>query len=365
MALEFPPAVVSLSLQNTVASYEQLLQTPSQRDAITTDFEMQVRAFGCELIESAGILLKLPQVAISTAEVLLHRFYYTSSLSKFGIRDIAMGAIFLASKVEECPRRIAQMVLVFHHLVSTRAHGVPPANYKPVDHLSPTWLDYKDGMIAAEINILAKLGFNVQVEHPYGYMINYLQSLGLSDDEEFSQIAWNFLNDSYRTNVSVCYQPWTIACAVIYLVSRIRAIPLPKNPHWYALFDAELEDMENIAGHIMWLYKKAPVRNLPTTVSELKAYLAKDDEIAETNQYGNRVAGNEEEKRGSAPRSPRRDERRRDDDRYRHTRRPEDDNYEDSRRHCDNRDSRRRDDRDDNRRDHARRRSPSRRDGRR
>ena len=42
--------------------------------------------FGCELIQSMGILLKLPQVAVSTATVSFHRFYYKRSMRKFDVR---------------------------------------------------------------------------------------------------------------------------------------------------------------------------------------------------------------------------------------------------------------------------------------
>ena len=52
-------------------------------------------------------------------------------------------------------------------------------------------------MIAAEIHILAKLGFNVRVQHPHGFMINYLQSLGLADNKQLTQMAWNYLNDRF------------------------------------------------------------------------------------------------------------------------------------------------------------------------
>lgn len=49
--------------------------------------------------------------------------------------------------------------------------------------------------IAAEMQILRKLGFIVQVQLPYNLMINYLRVLGLEDHEAISRKAWNYLND--------------------------------------------------------------------------------------------------------------------------------------------------------------------------
>lgn len=44
------------------------------------------RVFGCELIQQMGILLRMPQVVTSTAQVMFHRFYAKRSLYKFDAR---------------------------------------------------------------------------------------------------------------------------------------------------------------------------------------------------------------------------------------------------------------------------------------
>jgi hypothetical protein len=41
-----------------------------------------LRYLGCELIQSGAILLKLPQVAAATAQILFQRFYYQKSFVK-------------------------------------------------------------------------------------------------------------------------------------------------------------------------------------------------------------------------------------------------------------------------------------------
>ena len=48
--------------------------------------------FGCELIQQMGILLRLPQVAASTAQVSFHRFYTKRSMRKFDVRVSAWRA---------------------------------------------------------------------------------------------------------------------------------------------------------------------------------------------------------------------------------------------------------------------------------
>lgn len=54
---------IVLSLENALISKEKLAQTSSQTDGLTKETEMDLRILGCELIQTAGILLKLPQVS--------------------------------------------------------------------------------------------------------------------------------------------------------------------------------------------------------------------------------------------------------------------------------------------------------------
>lgn len=46
-------------LLNTLASEAQVRETPSRRDGIPAEFEDELRVYGCQLIQQAGILLSL------------------------------------------------------------------------------------------------------------------------------------------------------------------------------------------------------------------------------------------------------------------------------------------------------------------
>lgn len=56
---------VVLTLKNQLLPDEKLSITPSQSDGLDADTETDLRIYGCELIQTAGILLKLPQVSTS------------------------------------------------------------------------------------------------------------------------------------------------------------------------------------------------------------------------------------------------------------------------------------------------------------
>lgn len=178
---------------------------------------------------------------MATAQVLFHRFWYVTSLKQFGIvvsassshicweceplidlhlricnsKDIGMGALYLASKLEECPVRIRDLINVFdlllararHNLMSAPSVSFSPSShsqsqsttfkYTPMSYFAQEFYDAKDAMVVAEMQILKRLGFNVHVQLPYGTMVNYLQVLGLAGDENVPQSCWDYLNDAY------------------------------------------------------------------------------------------------------------------------------------------------------------------------
>ena len=85
-----------LSLENCIIPSERLLVTPSSKDGVSHELEVDLRIVGCEYIQSAGLLLKLPQVAMATAQVLFQRFYYAKSFVKYSIQ-VSTWCVFVDS----------------------------------------------------------------------------------------------------------------------------------------------------------------------------------------------------------------------------------------------------------------------------
>lgn len=122
------------------------------------------------------------------------------------IQDIGMGALYLASKLEECPVRMRDVINVYDVLIQRAAHLTREADgsgssrefrYEPMSYFSQTYYDMKDTLIVAEMQLLKRLGFDVNVTLPYGTLINYMRVLDLLDDSKACQMAWSYLNDAY------------------------------------------------------------------------------------------------------------------------------------------------------------------------
>lgn len=134
---------VVILLENPILPKEIISNTPSKADNLADEIENDLRITGCKLIQISGILLRLPQVcriksfyekfiflkfhfsfvvqvAMATGQVLFQRFYYSKSFVRQPMEITAMACVVLASKVEEAPRRIRDVINVFHNMKQIR-----------------------------------------------------------------------------------------------------------------------------------------------------------------------------------------------------------------------------------------------------
>lgn len=112
-----------------------------------------------------------------------------------------MGALYLSSKLEECPLRMRDIINVYDLLLQRANHSIGPKahqefRYYPMSYFGDTFHGMKEALVVAEMQILKRLGFNVHVVLPYNTLINYLQLLGLGRNPEVCTKAWGYLNDA-------------------------------------------------------------------------------------------------------------------------------------------------------------------------
>lgn len=85
-----------------------------------------------------------------------HLFFVTS------LQIVAMACVVLASKIEEGPRRVRDVLNVFHHMEQLRKKKTP----EPLI-LDQHYMLLKNQVIKAERRVLKELGFCVHVKHPH------------------------------------------------------------------------------------------------------------------------------------------------------------------------------------------------------
>uniref|UniRef100_A0A1I7UBU3 CYCLIN domain-containing protein n=1 Tax=Caenorhabditis tropicalis TaxID=1561998 RepID=A0A1I7UBU3_9PELO len=254
---------------------------PSLADGLSKELEEEIRYLGCELIQQGAILLKLPQTAAATGQILFQRYYYQKSFVRYHFEHAVQACLLLASKIEEEPRRPREVYNVFHRLERLHrlqqsgieinketTHGMKP----PV--IDVNYINTKQHMINSERRILATLGFVVHVKHPHRLIVAYGYSLGITNSRpDILQKSWNYMNDGLRTDIFMRYKPETIACACIFLAARTVEDPLalPSSPfHWFEAFDASDRDVEAIALQLVNLYARRRFPNWPCIKAELE-----------------------------------------------------------------------------------------------
>ena len=262
-----PYGKILLTLQNCLLPEDKLVSTPSHLDGLDAETETDLRILGCELIQIAGILLKLPQVAMATGQVIFQRFYYRRSLVRHNMEITAMACVCLALKIEEAPRRIRDVINVFNHIKQV-------SNQKPITPviLDQNYVALKNEVIKSESRVLKELGFCVHVQNPHKIILMYLQVLGYEKNKGLMQQSWNYMNDSLRSDVLLRHHPETVACACIYLAARQLQLPLPSKPAWFSLFRVQESDIRDVCRRIMRLYVRPRIRaeQLEKKVEELR-----------------------------------------------------------------------------------------------
>lgn len=140
--------------------------------------------------------------------------------------------------------------------------------------LDQNYVNLKNQVIKAERRVLKELGFCVHVKHPHKLIVVYLKYLGFDDElnQQMLQLAWNYMNDSFRTDVFVRYQPETIACACLALAGRKLNVNMSTTPAWFVIFNVKEEDLIDVCFRIHGLYSrpKADTEQLEEAVDELK-----------------------------------------------------------------------------------------------
>lgn len=230
---------------------EDLKNTPSMKDGIDEGTEARYRREGARFIIEAGTAMKLRYDTMATGVVYFHRFYMFHSFKEFPRYLTGAACLFLAGKVEETPKKCKDIIRIAKELL-------------PEHHFAPFGDDPKEEIMTYERILLQTIKFDLQVEHPYSYLLKYAKTFK-GDKEKIQklvQMAWTFVNDSLCTTLCLQWEPHITAVAFLYLAGRLSKSDLldwsgkaSKNKWWESLSeDVSLDIMEDVCHHLLDLY---------------------------------------------------------------------------------------------------------------
>ncbi|KAK3050861.1 hypothetical protein LTR09_007939 [Extremus antarcticus] len=233
-----PNAVLAEAEAQWIFTEAELANTPSIQDGMSVAEEKETRAKGVNFIVQVGVMLKLPQLTLSTAATFFQRFLMRASLKKRrnGIPALhqyqsAATALFLATKVEESSRKMKELILAFCRVAQKNPNLV-------VDEQSKDWWKWRDCVLLNEDVLLETLCFDLTVESPHRQLFEMLKYYGVEHNKRLRNAAWGFVTDSSNTQLCLLCTSRTIAIAALYTACRYSDVALPDDsegrPWWEA-----------------------------------------------------------------------------------------------------------------------------------
>ncbi|KHN20497.1 Cyclin-T1-5 [Glycine soja] len=214
--------------------------SPSRKDGIDLKKETYLRKSYCTFLQDLGMRLKVPQVTIATAIIFCHRFFLRQSHAKNDRRTIATVCMFLAGKVEETPRPLKDVILVSYEII----HKKDPAAAQRIKQ-KEVYEQQKELILLGERVVLATLGFDLNVQHPYKPLVEAIKKFNVAKNA-LAQVAWNFVNDGLRTSLCLQFKPHHIAAGAIFLAAKFLKVKLPSDGEkvWWQEFDVTPRQLE-------------------------------------------------------------------------------------------------------------------------
>lgn len=209
---------------------------------------------GLQFLTAAGDKLKAEKRTIISAFVYFHRYLtqvksdssqeYTQRLL---IQDIIAATCYSLSKKvnEDSNFNVNDVINVFYVMNNPTAHPLDPSDIEMTK--------FRDTLAEFELELLHKIKFNLNVEIPHYYLLNYLKYLtDLSTATRSRNAAYNeatckILDDFYYNPNCIKYKAKDIAISV--LMFMMKTVPLELKPneqtshlHWVGFFSGSTDN---------------------------------------------------------------------------------------------------------------------------
>lgn len=185
--------------------------TPTAQDRSLHE-EMYDRCRGIEFLYRLGTSIGLHAPGLFTAATWFHRFFMRFSMLDYHRQTVAAACIFLATKTEECGRKLRDVARV----CQSKAKGIDVCD---IPESGPEIEEVSSQILTAEEVLLEALCFDFVVDSPHADLIDLFDAHDVGD--RFQDFAWSIAHDSYRTPLCVLYPPKIIAAACCILTQRI------------------------------------------------------------------------------------------------------------------------------------------------
>ncbi|CAO1620913.1 unnamed protein product [Sympodiomycopsis kandeliae] len=184
--------------------------------------ERKNRRKGASLIYNIAEKLNLYMAThlVSTAAIFFQRFFMRRCMrppggssvfqgqTTFAYQDVAMASLYLATKVEECYKRLDDIVNVGLEL-DHRIESSSSTDQESTLRMNILW---------SEERLLETLCFDLIVDHPQKHLILAARKLGV--DRGLTRIAYANIHDAFRDPICTMYEPEVLAAGSFALACQ-------------------------------------------------------------------------------------------------------------------------------------------------
>jgi len=231
----------------------ELFLCPSIVDGtLTSAKELSYRQEAAAFIRDVSNELCLRQLAINTACAFMHRFFMHHSIKIHKRYDISSACVFFASKVEEQPKKLDELLKVCYYALYK----------KKLENRTTEYFKESEKLKRNENLLLQTLDFEYKIEHPHPHIINITSFLNA--DRQFSHMAYFMASNSlYLTPFCVLYKPVVVAAMCIYLSIKWSRLELPYStdgrPFWKYMDETiEEETLKELTVKFVAILQKYP-----------------------------------------------------------------------------------------------------------
>ncbi|KAL8639407.1 MAG: hypothetical protein Q9228_003552 [Teloschistes exilis] len=258
-----PTEILMMTESQWVFSESELLRTPSIIDGMSPEREKENRGKGVNFIFQVGMMLKIPQVTLATASVLLHRFFMRHTMvdntprQSYHYYPMAATSIYLATKIEEDCRKMKDLVVA-----CVRVAQKDPG--KVVDEQDKEYWRWRDNILHNEDVLLEALCFDLTIEPPYNILSEYLSYFGESGNRRLRNSAWAFINDSCITMLCLQFPSRVIAASALYAAAKHCQTDIVDDENgrpWWEVVDVELKAIKRACNYLATVYEQVHVKN--------------------------------------------------------------------------------------------------------
>lgn len=193
--------------------------------------------------------MRLPQRTIAHGQIFFHKYWIHHTFRDIDRKLIPAVCLFVSTKLTHPYVTLESLARNQHALYREQGLKINPRLKIPEFLSEQALLTKKTQILGAEFKLLSGINFAIVVNLPYDYIDNFKYKLtGWTPEnrDKLIKASYNFVNDSFKSPISIARSAESIAHACLYLASRYigREIQL----------DAEVD--EECLKYIMELYEK-------------------------------------------------------------------------------------------------------------